>query len=188
MLDGKGSTDLFEYGIDVERRRILLTGQVSEEMLNRVLSAAARLNVSPGDVITCDLATVGGCMYNGLGIYDALIQLRKRGAIIRMVGIGYVMSMGVTLMQAASDGERLLTPHATVMIHQGQETVPPDIHPNEHKRLTKEFGRVSKVAFGIIAGRMGMNVAAWKKKHAYDTYFDAEGAIKAGLADRITED
>jgi ATP-dependent Clp protease protease subunit len=184
----KISTDLFEYGIDVDRQRILLTGPVGEEMLNRVLSAAARFDLGPGSIVTCDVATAGGCMYNGLGIYDALGRMRRQGATIRMIGVGYVMSMGVTLMQAASEGERLLTPHATVMIHQGQETVPPDIHPNEHKRLTKEFGRVSKVAFGLIAGRMGMTITAWKKKHAYDTYFDAQGAIKAGLVDRITEE
>jgi ATP-dependent Clp protease protease subunit len=106
---------------------------------------------------------------------------------LRMIGVGYVMSMGVTLMQAASEGERLLTPNATVMIHQGQETVPPDIHPNEHKRLAKEFSRVSNVAFGIVAKRMGMSVASWKKKHSYDTYFDAKAAIQAGLADQILE-
>jgi ATP-dependent Clp protease protease subunit len=188
MLDIRSSTELFEYGVDIERRRILLTGQVTEEMLNRVLSAAARFDVAPGALITCDIATVGGCMYNGLGIYDALVSMRRRGAVVRMVGYGYIMSMGATLLQAASDGERLLAPHTTVMIHQGQETVPPDIHPNEHKRLTKEFDRIAKVGFGIIADRMGMNLPAWKKKHAYDTYFDAAGAIKAGLADRITED
>jgi ATP-dependent protease ClpP protease subunit len=180
-------SDLYEYGIDTVNKRIMLTGMVSEDMLNRVIAATIRFDLKEGDVFTCDIATMGGCLYNGLGIYDLLQMLKARGVIVRMRAVGYVMSMGVTLLQAASPGERLLSPNCTTMIHQGQETVPPDIHPNDHKRLVKEFDRISKLAFVIIADRMGMSVTAWKKKHPYDTYFDAKGSIAAGLADRITE-
>lgn len=183
------SIDLLHYGIDVPAKTLVLTGPVDSEMLWTINTGIRRIAPKAGDTMTFELSTPGGCLYNGLGIYDTLRRLRdERGVKVRIIGIGYVMSMGVTVLQAASAGERLLLPNTSVMIHQGHETSPPEIHPEERKRLTKEFDRVARLTFNILAEAQGMSFTAWKKAHQYDTYFDASGAVAAGLADRVYQE
>lgn len=179
---------LSEYGYDLELKQLMLTGYVDSDMLDRTAIVSLQMDLKPGDVLTCIVATPGGCMYNGLGIYDLLCWLREtKGVTIRMIGVGYIMSMGTVLIQAASPGERVLLPSTSLMVHLGHETIPPDTHPNERKRITAEFDRISDQAFAIVAARMGVTLEKWKKNHALDTYFSAEKAVSVGLADSIIE-
>lgn len=176
-----------EYGVDPESKVFLMNGPIDEEMLARTAAGLVAIKAAPGDMITIRLSTFGGCLYSGLGIYDLLRLEQARGVKVRIVVAGFAMSMGTVILQAASKGERLLLQNATLMVHQGVETMPPDTHPEARKRTTKEFDRIGMAAAKILADRMDMTYTAWKKAHAYDTFFDATGAVKAGLADKIIE-
>jgi ATP-dependent Clp protease protease subunit len=191
MSAGKSRTsefdvsELYDYGVDVRSKTIVLPELVGTEMLWRVATGLKRIDPRPGDVVTIEMTTVGGSLYDGLGIYDRLSILRDNGVLVRILGVGYVFSMGCTILQAASPGERVLTPNTALMLHQGQETLPEGITPDDRKRLTDEYDRIGKVSGSIVADAMGLSYAAWKKRCGKDTYFTAEQAVAAGLADRI---
>ncbi len=180
---------IFDYGIDLTNKTLLLAGPIGPELLLRTTAAVDQLKLSDTDCLTVLLSTEGGSIYDGLGIYDLLkwVQSEKK-CKVKIIGIGYVMSMGAVILQAASQGLREILPHTTVMVHLGHETTPAEIHPKERERLVSEFDRVGKIAFTIIADAMGMSYHKWKKSHEYDTYFDAESAVRLGLADRILKE
>lgn len=180
---------IFDYGIDLTNKTLMLAGPIGPELLLRTTAAIDQIKLNQEDCLTVLLSTEGGSIYDGLGIYDLLkwVQSEKK-CCVKIIGIGYVMSMGAVIMQAATPGLRELLPNSTVMVHLGHETTPADIHPKERERLVSEFDRVGKIAFTIIADAMGMSYTKWKKSHEYDTYFDAESAVRLGLADRILKD
>ena len=182
-------SEIFEYGIDINKKTLLLAGPIGPEMLLRTTAAVDQMKLNSKDCLTVLLSSEGGSLYDGLGIYDLLKWVQfDTGCTVKIIGIGYVMSMAVTVMQAASEGQRFLMPNCSVMVHLGHETTPAEIHPAERERLVAEFDRIGKIAFTIVAKAMGMTYHKWKISHAYDTYFDADLAVRLGLADAILKD
>lgn len=189
LLKEQNRTEIFEYGIDVDKKTLLLAGAIGPEMLLRTTAAIDQMRLSSKDCLTVLLSSEGGSLYDGLGIYDLLKWIQMdAGCKVKIVGIGYVMSMAVTVLQAATPGQRFLMPNCSVMVHLGHETTPAEIHPKERERLVSEFDRIGKIAFTIVSDAMGMSYHKWKRSHAYDTYFDADSAVRLGLADAILKD
>lgn len=69
-------------------------------------------------VITLQLNSPGGCVCDGLAIYDTMQYLKDNGVTIVCIGLGMCASMGAVLLSGGSKGYRKVTPHCEVLIHQ----------------------------------------------------------------------
>lgn len=69
----------------------------------------------PGDPITLYLNSPGGSVYDGLALYDAIIELRALGHHVTTHARGMAASMGSVLLQAGD--ERFLSVNASVLVH-----------------------------------------------------------------------
>lgn len=173
---------LSQYGVYYPSRTLFITGEIGETTLNKVLSGIELLD-KEGELLTIKLSSPGGCMYDGLGIYDALRNCKSR---VRIIGYGTIMSMAAIILQAADEGERWLMPNSTVMCHLGSSRIDEN-HPTQVKRTLVEYDRIGARGFGILAANMGLTLGQFNKKYTFDVYMDAENAISRGIADRVVE-
>lgn len=174
----------FEHGIHIPSRTMVLNGSVGKKMLRQV-QIAKELIDGEGQTITVILTTFGGEVYSGLGIYDSL---RSFKGIIKIIGEGFVMSMGSVILQAADDlesgGGRFLTRNTTLMLHMGQSSQGMD-HPEQLVRAAKEDIRIRNLIAGIIAPKMGIGIPKFNQRFKFDVYFGAQEAVDEKLADGV---
>ena len=179
----------FEHDVDLANRHILIgVGQwdceVDFSMAERAIKGLSLLEAQGTDKpINATLTTFGGCEYYGLSIFGAVQSCKS---YVSMLGRGPVMSMGAWILQAAD--ERVLDPHATVMIHYGSFYLN-DSAVNAY-RWVDEFKRLDKKMEDTFLAKI-------KEKHPrfprakiremlrFDTILTAKQAVALGLADRI---
>lgn len=133
--------------------------------------------------ITILLNNLGGDVYHGLAIYDA-IKLCPSPIIIK--AYGYVMSMGAIILQAAD--ERVMAPNAKMMIHSGDTAVIG--HVKNVYRWVEEGKKLDRTCELILLDKIREKHLVYKLKDLqklldFDTFLSAEEAVNLGLADRI---
>lgn len=170
----------------LEERKIFLWGQVSDESAKDVTEKLLYLEAdAPGKDITFYINTPGGSVTAGLAIFDT-IKLISSEVIVVVTGLA--ASMGSILLSAPrKKGNRLLYPHAKVLIHQpligGQFQGPAvDIHifAQDMEKTREELNR-------ILSEASGQPLEKIQNDTDRDFYMSAQEAIEYGLADRIID-
>lgn len=170
-----------EHGIHVPSRTVLVSGDIEEPIKRTVLLAKSLLDAK-NVVVTVQLDTTGGDIYEAFSIFDCLKSFEAR---VEIVGLGKIWSMGAMILQAADEGGRLLMPHSTVLVHQGYSGIEND-HPETLQRSAKEDKRIRAVVNKIFANATGLKGANQARmKFEFDTFYSADQAVAAGLADRV---
>lgn len=168
----------------LSERRIFFTEEVNDEVCKQLIQQIMYLNSQSSDEIVMYINSPGGKIDCGLPVYDAM---RMSKAPIRTVCIGTAASMGSILFLAGDKREML--PHARVMIHDpsfgggSYAGKKPHEIQSEVDRLNEFREKLCK----IIAERTGRTLEEIYEKTKDDSYFDAEEAIKFGLATAIAE-
>ena len=171
----------FDYDVNVESRTIYIGAEdVGFSMAEHAIKGLHLLQtMSPEKEIFILLNTFGGCWFNGMAIYDAIIACPCH---VTITVIGSAMSMGSIILQAADT--RLIHPNATLMVHDGYETRVDDI-PTSFQRWA-EYSKVSqKRMYEIFASKTGKPLGYWRKKCSADTILTAKEALSIGLVDNI---
>ena len=181
----------FQYDLELGSRTIYLgscvlpTGEESGTNWHMAEVAIKGLHVLDRTFgpITVQFSTPGGDTYYGLAIYDAIQACSNE---VTIVGHGLVMSIGALILQAAD--RRVLTPHATMMLHYGYATF--DGHALEMERWTAEYRRLHTVYEDILLHRMWNKHPNFTRQDfaqlcAFYKYLAADEAVEMGLADAI---
>ena len=130
-------------------------------------------------LITLYINSPGGEVQSGLALYDAMQAV---SCPIRTVCLGMAASMGALLFIAGDEREML--PHSRVMIHDpligsmGGSAL-------SVKARADDLMRIRDITAAVIAEHTGMTLDQVFQLTAQDTYFEAEAAVEAGLADRV---
>lgn len=145
-----------------------------------VIKALHLMDRTPGD-ITLKLSTIGGDWYAGMALFDAITACENQ---VRIVGTGSVMSMGGIILQAGD--ERLLTKHATVLVHYGSDWC--GGHVKDLERRSDENKRTGVIMEDLFLARIRAKHPQYtreefKQRFAFDVYLSAKEAIHLGLAD-----
>jgi len=184
MRIAKESIDrFFDYDLHIETRTIYL-GDPSEDGVDHLMSGhlikAVHLFHTTSDApIKIILNSFGGCVFNGLAIYDAI---RHSPCHVTIEVLGSAMSMGAVILQAADD--RAIHEHATLMLHDGYDTRINDI-PKTFENWAA-FGKKSRQdMYRILADRTHKTTRYWEKKCQSDYILTAKEALAEGLVDRI---
>lgn len=128
------------------------------------------------------ISSPGGDIYDGLTIYNTLLQARKRGTVNVIID-GLAASAASFIAMAASPGKLEISPHAEVMIHDGFCLAIGNAA--DMRELADQLDRASDNIAGIYADRTGKPAAYWREKMRAETWFTDRQAVDEGLADRI---
>ncbi len=169
----------------LEERKIFLWGQVSDESAKDITEKLLYLEAdAPGKPITFYINTPGGSVTAGLAVFHTMKLIISE---VTVVVTGMAASMGSILLSAPKKGNRLLYPHAKVLIHQpligGQFQGPAvDIHifAQDMEKTREELNR-------ILANASGQPLSKIQNDTDRDFYMTAQEAIDYGLADRIID-
>ena len=166
----------------LNNRELELTGPVDTDSVSVLIRSLLYLQKKDSkSPITLYINSPGGEVSSGLALYDTMQAVT---CPIRTVCVGSAASMAAILFIAGN--QRDMLPHSRVMIHdpliQGN-----GITGNALNVYSKaeDLMRVRKITAEIIARHTGMDIEKVFTLTAHDTYFEAEEAVKAGLADHI---
>ena len=166
-----------------QRREIWLTGEITSEVADAVISQILHLDAEAPDAeITLYIDSPGGSVTAGLSIYDVMQAV---SADIHTVCVGTAASMAAVLF-AAGDRREILR-HGEVMVHDplvsgGISGSALAVQDKSDRLMAKR-----KVLCGILAQHTGKTLKQIYKVTAKDTYFGAEEAVQYGLADAVIE-
>lgn len=171
----------YNYDICLDTRTIFL-GVVDDEIdaqtADIMLKAFHNLHRQSKDPITIIMNNPGGDYYHSMAIYDTI---RTSPCKVTIIAYGHCMSMGSIIMQAADD--RVMAPHAVMMIHDGEEGF--NGSPKELEAYTDHSKKVEDAVMKIYRGRTGMSKKAFMQIYGTSKYFTAQETVDLGLADRV---
>lgn len=160
--------DLYEYGLDVPKRRVYLNGDIDRDSVMQAikgLSILARLSES--EPIQLVINSEGGDMIQGFALINYIRSLPNE---VTGIVLGTCESAAVVILQACK--HRAAMPEATLMTHRGTRSTEFDVE-------------VDNRADQLIASRMGWTKQRLDKFHSHDRYMFAEEAMKLGLIDEV---
>lgn len=128
------------------------------------------------------LSTYGGCVYDGLALYDVI---KKSNTKVDIICSGKIMSMGIILTLAGHT--RKAYKNTTFMIHSVSGWAVGKLE--EMEESAEECKRLNNILFDIISSNTKITKSELKeiKKLKKDWFMTAEEALKYGLIDEIIE-
>lgn len=169
----------------LEERKVFLWTDVNDKSARDVTEKLLYLEwCDPGKEITLYINTPGGSITAGMAIYDTMKLITSP---LTVIVTALAASMGSILLSGAPKGNRLLYPHARVLIHQpliqGRFQGPAvdiNIQAQEMERTREELNK-------ILAEASGQSLEKITEDTDRDFYMNAQEAIEYGLADAIVE-
>ena len=171
------------YSLLLKNRIIFLGTQINDQSANSIVAQLLYLSrEDPEGEIQMYINSPGGAIYSGLAIYDTMKMIPN---IINTFAVGVTASFGTVILTAGSKGHRFVLPNATIHLHQplgGTQGQASDIEiqANEILRLKKRLN-------SILSDCTGQPLDIIEKDTDRDIYFDAQQAVKYGLADKVLE-
>jgi len=139
--------------------------------------------MNPGQPLTLELNSPGGEIVEGFALFDELTKLRRDGHHLTIRVRGNACSMAAILLQAAD--KREIGPTSFIMLHRAAfGAVGSAFEVEDTVELVKRF---EETIIKILVQRTGKDRKIWDDffKQRRDIWFDAEGALEAGLVDEI---
>jgi ATP-dependent Clp endopeptidase proteolytic subunit ClpP len=171
----------FDYDIHVPTRTLFMGFETDEYMAELTLKGLAMLEAVNEDPITIIMNNMGGDVYSGLGIYDAISTSR---CYITIKAFGHAMSMGSWIFQAAD--KRIISPRSTMMLHYGTSQIDSPSSRREIDRLDKLMEDTYLSRIREVKPRYRRETL--RSQMGNDWWIPALEAVKLGLADSIMED
>ena len=126
------------------------------------------------------LSTYGGCVYDGLSLYDAV---KNSNTEVDITCFGKIMSMGIIILLSAKT--RKAYRNTTFMIHEGSSGFIGKVADMEES--VEESKRLREVIFDIIEKETKISKAKLDevRKSRMDWFLTAEEALEYGLITEI---
>ena len=162
-------------------RELELTGAVDAESCAGIIRGLIYLQRQDAKApITLYVNSPGGEVQSGLALYDTM---RAVSCPVHTVCLGMAASMGALIFIAGD--ERQILPHGRVMIHDPLIGGGIGGSALSVKARADDLMRIRDITAEVISRHSGMPLEHVFELTASDTYFEAQAAVDAGLADRI---
>ncbi|GAB3211333.1 head maturation protease, ClpP-related [Nocardia tengchongensis] len=139
---------------------------------------ARELDAIDADEIMVKINSPGGNVYDGLAIMHALSDHPAK-IITSVEGLA---ASAASFIAMAGD-ERIIRPGAELMIHNAWTVAVGGA--SDLRAAAEQLERTSASLAGIYADRSGGEVADWQAAMDAETWYSAQEAVDAGLADRV---
>lgn len=166
-----------EYGIDLEKRKVMLSEDVEEESISYIVRGIHKMvEMDYSTPIDVYVSTFGGSVYEKLALYDTLRSLHYLQ--VRTHAFGKVMSAGIAIYLAGD--ERHSLPNTTFMAHAVSSETEGKLF--EMETSVEECKRLTSVFLDIYAERTNWTKKQWQSKLRYkDFYFGTDKAKELGI-------
>lgn len=162
-------------------RELELTGAVDAESCAGIIRGLVYLQRQDAKApITLYVNSPGGEVQSGLALYDTMQAV---SCPVHTVCLGMAASMGALIFIAGD--ERQILPHGRVMIHDPLIGGGIGGSALSVKARADDLMRIRDITAEVISRHSGMPLESVFELTASDTYFEAQAAVDAGLADRI---
>ncbi|MBX6386574.1 MAG: ATP-dependent Clp protease proteolytic subunit [Microbispora sp.] len=164
-----------------QQRTLLLTGEVDDEMAERVCAEMVLLaSADPERDIVLYINSPGGSVLAGLAIYDTM-KLVPNDVVT--VALGLAASMGQVLLASGTHGKRMSLAHSRIMMHQpsagiGGTAIDISIQAENLKYMKRQSEE-------ILAAETGRTVEEIAADSDRDRWFTPEQARDYGIIDEI---
>jgi ATP-dependent Clp protease protease subunit len=179
--DSRGERALDIYSRLLEDRIIFLGTPIDDQIANLVVAELLHLeSEEPDRDISTYINSLGGSVYAGLTIYDAMQFVRPD---IQTTCVGIALSLGALLLAAGTKGKRMALPNAKIVIHQlsgGFEGQATDIEIQ-----AREVINVKRRLEEIVAEHSGQPLERVSKDLERDYFMTPEEAREYGIIDRV---
>ena len=178
---GERSYDIFSRLL--KERIIFLGSEVNDVVANLITAQLLFLESDdPEKDIYLYINSPGGCVYDGLAIYDTMQFIKPD---VATYGIGLQASMGAFLLSSGAKGKRYVLPNSRVMIHQPSSGTRGKISDQE---ITLREGIALKKRLNeILAKNTGQRITKIEKDVDRDFWMSADDAVDYGLADTVVK-
>jgi ATP-dependent Clp protease protease subunit len=164
-------------------RVLMITEPIDDHMMGVIVSQLLYLEAEDsGEPIHMYISSPGGSVMAGLAILDTMQLI---SAPVHTYAMGMVASMAAVLFACGEKGHRYIMPNAEVMIHQplgGTSGQASDIEIQ-----AKHILNLKRRLYIILSKATGKQVKTIEKESDRDNYFEADQAIRFGLADKVLE-
>ncbi len=164
----------------LKTRQILMSGEVSEELADRICRQLLILEADSDKPIYLYIDSPGGDVYAGFAIFDTI---RFINAPVYTIGMGLIASAAALILLAAPKERRLGFSNSSYLIHQpssGMKGVATDIEIHAAE-LAKTRAKINE----IIAEETGTALDKVSKDTDRDYWLNAEESVKYGLISRV---
>jgi ATP-dependent Clp protease protease subunit len=180
---GRGERAFDIYSRLLRERIVFLGSQVTAETSNLIVAQLLFLEAEdPEKDIFLYINSPGGSVYDGMGIYDTIKQVKPD---VSTVCMGFAASMGAFLLSAGTKGKRMSLPHARIMIHQplgGAQGQARDIEIQANEILYIK-NRLNEA----LADHTGQPLSKIQEDTDRDFYMSAKEAMEYGLIDQVID-
>ena len=162
-------------------RELELCGPVDAESVADIIRGMRHLQkLDPAKPVTLFINSPGGEVQSGLALYDVM---SATSCPVRTVCLGLAASMAALLFIAGDTRDML--PHSRVMIHDPLIGGGVGGSALSVKARADDLMRIRDITAQVIADHTGMTLERVFELTARDTYFEAEEAVAAHLADNV---
>jgi len=173
----------------------MINGGIHTEMAHSIVAQLLFLEAdNPDKEISVYINSGGGEVTAGLAIYDTMQFIKSD---VRTIVMGQACSMGSFLAQAGTAGKRVVLPESRTMIHRVSSGTPGtkgSIHVQElefedARRHYEESRKVNKrlTELYVKHNSKGKDYDEMYELMKFDTFYNAQEAVDAGLADKVVE-
>lgn len=122
----------------------------------------------------------GGDIFDGIAIFNLL---KSRSGLVSVVVDGLAASAASFIAQAASPNQLFMAPHSQMMIHDGFAMAIGNAA--DMRETAALLDKASDNIASIYAERSGRDQAYWRERMRDESWYDAQEAVDAGLADAV---
>jgi ATP-dependent Clp protease, protease subunit len=180
---GRGERAFDIYSRLLRERIVFLGTQVTAETANLIVAQLLFLEAEdPEKDIFLYINSPGGSVYDGMGIYDTMRQIKPD---VSTVCMGFAASMGAFLLSAGTKGKRMSLPHSRIMIHQplgGAQGQAKDIEIQ-----AKEILYIKERLNQALADHTDQPLTKIQEDTDRDFYMSAKEAVEYGLIDQVID-
>ena len=130
--------------------------------------------------IRLHISSPGGEIFDGLACYNALRSHRAK-VIVQVDSL----AASIASVIAMSGDRVIMAPHSQMMLHMAQGVAYGEAA--EMREYADFLDRQSENLAGVYAERAGGTVKQWLKVMAAETWYFADEAVEAGLADEVAK-
>ncbi|MGA9379992.1 MAG: ATP-dependent Clp protease proteolytic subunit [Phormidium sp.] len=165
----------------LSKRIILLTGEITPELAERVVSQLIFLDAkAPGKDIYLYINSEGGDIQPGLAIYDTIKSLKSD---VVTVSLGESSSMAAMLLASGTKGKRFAMPNSRIMIH--QPTGGAGGQASEIAIAAKEILHSRTLLNSLLAQLTGQPIKKIEVDTDRDFFMSAQEAKVYGIVDKV---
>lgn len=176
---------MFKVKNEAERATVYLYGTIGsdwwdEDSCNTARAFAATLDELDGKPLDIRIDSCGGDVYEGFGIASA-IQRYKGQTTAYVDGIAASAASYIAVMA----DKVVMTSFSQLMIHDAWTLV--SGNAAELMETAERLDALDGIIAGIISARSGMELEDVRAAMDAETWYDAQAAVDAGLADEVVE-